>query len=69
VSVASPDLGVTEKCPCGRMGKSPWTWLCRICHLEKEIGYALSELERDGEAWAGRSWHEFGVERLRKLIS
>ncbi len=51
------------------MSKSAWTWLCRICYLEKEIGYALSEMERDGEAWAAHSWHDAGLQRLRKLIS
>jgi hypothetical protein len=41
--------------------------LCRAAYLEKEIGYARSELERDGEAWPGLSWHAYGLMRLEKL--
>lgn len=40
-----------------------WLWLCRICYLEKEIGYALSELHRGGD------WPSAGIRRLEKLIS
>jgi len=53
----------TEPCPCGRMNKPAALWLCRICYLEKEIMYALSELERGGD------WPEAGMRRLRKLVS
>jgi len=51
-----------EPCPCGRMDKYAMTWLCRCCYLEKEIGYALSELGRGGE------WPATGLRRLEKLI-
>ncbi len=54
-------------CPCGRLELVNFQWMCTICYLQKEIGYALSELERDGDAWAGRTWHESGLRRLRKL--
>jgi hypothetical protein len=61
-----------EPCPCGRpeLGrheKYTASWLCRAAYLEKEIGYARSELERDGEAWPGLSWHAYGLMRLEKL--
>jgi hypothetical protein len=56
-----------EQCACGRMEIPRFSWLCRLCYLQKEIGYALSELERDGEAWPGRSWHDAGLARLEKL--
>lgn len=55
-------------CACGRMELS-WGWLCTICYLQKEIGYVLSELERHGDAWEGKSWHEYGLERLRGLLN
>ena len=35
-----------EPCPCGRMDKPAMLWLCRCCFLEKEIRYAVSEMER-----------------------
>lgn len=54
---------MVELCPCGRMGKPMAIWLCRLCYLEKEIGYALSELERGG------GWPEVGLRRLRKLAA
>lgn len=44
------------------MDKSAWTWLCRCCYLEKEIGYALSELERGGD------WPRHARERLEGLF-
>jgi hypothetical protein len=44
-----------------------FSWLCRLCYLQKEIGYALSELERGGDAWPGLSWHDAGIQRLEKL--
>jgi hypothetical protein len=44
------------------MDKYAMTWLCRCCYLEKEIGYALSELGRGGE------WPATGLRRLEKLI-
>lgn len=58
-----------EMCACGRMEIPRWSWLCRLCYLQKEIGYALSELERRGEAWPGHSWHDAGMERLEKLAA
>lgn len=58
----------TELCPCGRMDKPKMLWLCRCCYLEKEIRYALSELERPGDAWRGQSWRAAGLARLEKLI-
>lgn len=57
-----PFEGERDKCPCGRMLKPAMLWLCRCCYLEKEIGYAISELERGGAAGAG------GMGRLRKLV-
>lgn len=68
MSIAPLDLNATDECPCGRMNKSAWTWLCRICYLEKEVRYALSELERGGEARPGYSWHDAGLRRLGELI-
>jgi hypothetical protein len=56
-----------DMCPCGRMFKPAALWLCRACYLEKEIRYAISELERGGDAWQGRTWHDAGLERLKKL--
>ena len=56
-----------ELCPCGRMNMHPARWLCALCYIQKEIGYALSELERDGDAWEGHSWREAGLARLEKL--
>ena len=55
-----------EPCPCGRpdLGsheKPTASWLCRAAYLEKEIGYALSELGRGGE------WPAAGMQRLEKL--
>jgi len=61
VSAAPSVWDATEPCPCGRMNKSPALWLCRCCYLEKEIRYALSELERGGD------WPDAGLQRLRKL--
>jgi hypothetical protein len=52
-----------EPCPCGRMDKPVALWCCRCCYLEKEIGYALSELGRAGE------WPQSGLARLRKLVT
>jgi hypothetical protein len=67
----TPKIIPEVMCPCGRT-MMPWsTWLCRICYLEKEIGYALSELERGGNAPGydpPKTWHELGLSRLRKLI-
>lgn len=56
-----------EPCPCGRpeLGqheKYAAQWLCRAGYLEKEIGYALSELERGGD------WPAAGLRRLEKLV-
>lgn len=51
----------TDPCPCGRMDKPAGLWLCRCCYLEKEIHYAISELERRGD------WPAAGMRRLRKL--
>ena len=58
-----------EPCPCGRMNRYKALWLCRCCYLEKEIRYALSELERGGEAWPGYTWAQFGMSRLDKLVT
>lgn len=55
-------------CPCGR-GLPVLSWCCQICYLEKEIRYALSELSREGDAWEGKTWREFGVQRLEGLVS
>lgn len=61
-----------EQCPCGRADlgqheKSQAMWLCRAAYMEKEIRYALSELERPGDAWPGQSWYAYGLARLEKL--
>jgi hypothetical protein len=56
-----------DRCPCNRMDKPAALWLCRCCYLEKEIGYALSELMRDGDAWPGQTWAQFGLSRLKRL--
>jgi hypothetical protein len=57
-----------EPCPCGRpeLGrheKYQALWICRAGYLEKEIGYALSELERGG------GWPAAGKRRLERLIA
>lgn len=65
--VQGPAVLQEELCPCGRMMKLAATWLCTLCYVQKEIGYALSELERGGEAWPGHTWHDAGLERLQKL--
>ena len=62
-----------EQCPCGRpdLGqheKHQATWLCRAAYMEKEIRYALSELDRPGDAWRGQSWRALGLARLEKLV-
>jgi hypothetical protein len=44
-------------------------WLCALCYIQKEIGYALSELERGGDAWEGHSWREAGLARLERLAA
>lgn len=54
-------------CPCGRMNRN-LSWMCSLCYLQKEIGYALSEIERGGDAWEGLSWHDAGIQRLQKLL-
>ena len=51
----------TDQCPCGRMDKPAALWLCRCCYLEKEIHYAVTELERGGDRPAA------GMRRLHKL--
>lgn len=55
-----------DRCPCerpelGRHEKHRAAWLCRVAYLEKEIGYAISELERGGE------WPAAGMQRLERL--
>jgi hypothetical protein len=67
--MTTPRVIQEDMCPCGRMMKPAALWLCRCCYLEKEIGYAISELERGGEAWEGRTWDSAGMGRLRKLVS
>jgi hypothetical protein len=57
-----------DRCPCerpelGRHEKPRAAWLCRAAYLEKEIGYAISELGRGGE------WPAAGMQRLEKLTS
>lgn len=68
----APDQVITwddmEPCPCGRpeLGqhqKYRAQWLCRAGYLEKEIGYALSELGRGG------GWPAAGLRRLERLIA
>jgi hypothetical protein len=49
-------------CPCGRMEMSSLTWLCRLCYMEKELNYAIGELERGTEMW-----REAALSRLRKI--
>lgn len=54
-----------DRCPCerpelGRHEKHRAAWLCRAAYLEKEIGYALSELERPGA-------YPAGIQRLERL--
>jgi len=58
----------TDTCACGRMDKPIEMWLCRACFLEKEIRYALSELDRPGGPWDGESWADMARWRLRRLV-
>jgi hypothetical protein len=62
-------MAAVELCPCSRMPKLEGSWLCRLCYIQKEIGYALSELDRGGDAWPGTSWHAYGLERLERLAA
>ena len=60
---------LSNPCPCGRMDRG-MSWLCQLCYMQKEIGYALSELTRGGNLPSydpPKSWHERGLERLDKL--
>lgn len=62
-----------EPCPCGRpqLGvheKPVYLWLCRYGYLEKEIGYAISELERAPDEVNGHDWAACGMRRLRGLV-
>jgi hypothetical protein len=52
----------TEPCLCGRMDKLVVALMCRCCYLEKEIRYAISELERD------QDWPAHGLARLKGLV-
>lgn len=64
-----PKVIQEELCPCGRMFKG-MSWLCTLCYVQKEIGYALSELTRGGNMPGydpPKTWHEYGLSRLQKL--